>query len=150
MMQSKGILQKTNWRLQWSQTKYKEIRAKKTKNEAWRVIDAHQGHYRSYNYIVREEGGGPEDRLAAQRYVDKCISMGAHWMRYNGMSERYDYLCSFRKKRRVLARVGTSNRGVRHDRTPCSPQQRCQRCHTTEDVATDGQAWRPAGAREDC
>ena len=70
-------------------------------------MDAHDGKYLSIKRNVKEEGGGVEVRVAAQRYIDKCVTMESHWMRYNGMTERYDYLYVRAKKREEFLRACT-------------------------------------------
>lgn len=69
------------------------IRQEKT--ESWKHVDLTKGVYRSVNAIFQKQGGGPEDVQPTINLITKCAKMGHPWLRYNDMTERFDFLDSW-------------------------------------------------------
>jgi hypothetical protein len=96
-----GRVAKYEWRMKWANATYAHLVKTKIQVETWDVTDTSVGQYMSLTSIIKEEGDLRccAAVLAGRRYVLACCRLGGHWVEWNEMTERYDYLY-IRKGRR--------------------------------------------------
>ena len=82
----------SDFRKQWAQCKLEEYQKEKVKLTSWRRVDKTKGKYKSLAKIAVDEGGGKQGLSAATRLAIKCCRMGGDWLRWNGQTDRFDYL----------------------------------------------------------
>ena len=123
----------------------------RTENEAWENIDTTKGEYLSATKYWEEEGGSEYDFEATAKALQKCVTMGPHWIRYNSMTERYDFLrllkgwreefekcwtiCKAHQSNKIEARNATSNAASETTKeivTPFTTQAKSAGDRTTE------------------
>ena len=85
---------KEAFRKKWLAAQYSAVIKKKRFTKSWCRIDTEKGRCMSLLTIAQEYGGAEygSARRAAERYCTKCIRMAGPWVRFNGMTDRVDFL----------------------------------------------------------
>ena len=89
---TKGRDAKAAMRQEWHEKQKKNIKDKALRSKTFRKKEISNGHYHSFGWYVREEGGTPQAYREVLKFSKKCVQMGKPWIKWNGMWERIDYL----------------------------------------------------------
>lgn len=85
-------VEKAEFRLKWARTRFAALQETKSLTEAFRRVDLSKGVYKPPVKILEAEGADAEGLKATKKIIEKCLSMGPPWTRWNAMSERREYL----------------------------------------------------------
>jgi hypothetical protein len=91
-LKSMSHAEKKDFRMKWAQTKLADYFEEKSFMQDFRKIDITRGSYMSASRVFAEEGGTVNDVMATKNILEKCLRMGAPFVKYNSFSERYDFL----------------------------------------------------------
>ena len=89
---AKSNAEKDEQRMEWLRLQTEKYLVSTEFEKSWSRVDYANGTYRSLNAIASLEGGKAEDVAAALKHAAKCIKMQYPWVKYNEMTERWDYL----------------------------------------------------------
>ena len=84
--------EKKTFREKWALQVLDTYIEKQIYEESWRRVDATKGSYMSATRVFSMEGGTASDIDATKKHLSKCISMGAPFILYNPLTERFDFL----------------------------------------------------------
>jgi hypothetical protein len=95
---------KRDFRLKWAQGQWSQVKELYKHKLKYKTVDSTVGTYMSLDAIVREEGGfeSTTARIAAVKYVTKCLRMGRPWTLWNSFTERCDFLYIRRSNSTIL------------------------------------------------
>jgi hypothetical protein len=88
-----GRRQRQEYRAQWALAQYKNVRVSKTHVKSYSFVNRNHGCYRPFGAIVQKEGGWKDKAAVRGTAVValKCIKMGGEWMRWNFLTERFEF-----------------------------------------------------------
>ena len=103
----KTFSDKSRFRLQWAQAKYSQLMKTKTRSKTYTDTTFENAMYEPFSIIVEKEGGGQQGRKAAAHYCAACIDKfkagQRHWVKYNKMTKRVEYLYTKSGKNSTMA-----------------------------------------------
>ena len=88
----KRLNEKAEFRKQWAMKKYKELSMEKVHSKSYQQVNTKDGTYRSFVWLLREEGSDQDAFQRVKKYTWKCLAMGPPWTRWEPMWERMEYL----------------------------------------------------------
>jgi hypothetical protein len=86
--------EKSLFRRKWAATTYDAYVQVKSRCQTWLEVDEKKGTYMPLARLIKAEGGRNDDTAiqAALKHAQKCIAMGGRFIKYNSMTERWDFL----------------------------------------------------------
>ena len=101
---------RVDFRVKWAKEKLEKLKVTKTTEDRYSEVNTKLGEYRSFNWIVREEGGQSEDVIAAKNYCMRCLELGAPWVLYDDWTKRAQFLYMVKGRREEMERCWSLKR----------------------------------------
>ena len=87
-----GHKEKAEFRKEWAKKKYQSMSLEKVHSKSYQQVNTKDGTYRSFAWLVREEGNDTDAFHRVKKYTFKCLAMGPPWTYWDKMWERMEYL----------------------------------------------------------
>ena len=99
---TKTVQMKKDSRLRWAKREQEEkSMLKKSKLEAYQVVEGEEGTYEPLEMVVQHEGGRHSAQAweVALNYLQRCMELGGMWISYNDFTKRVEVLYIKRTRR---------------------------------------------------
>jgi len=112
--------EKAEFRKRWAAAKFEGLCSIREREDEWRQVDTTKGTMVSIKEVIKKEGA--QD---ATRYIQKCAKLGAPWIQWDPMWERYEVMVMEKSHSDIFAKAW---------------RLKCQRVEESSAVITAGAA----------
>ena len=95
-----GRFEKQEFRKRWAAQKFEDMTKVREREDEWKQVDTSKGNMVSIKELVKKEGA--QD---AKKYIEKCAELGAPWIQWDPMWERYEVMVMERSHADVFTKA---------------------------------------------
>ncbi len=128
--------ERKKFRASFAERAYNKVRVEKSHSRSWQEIDASLGEYGSFSFVAFEQQPSEADRAAALEHCKKCCQLQGRWIKWNSMTERYDFLYLRRQHQEKMTEMWTM---FEKERCAWTKQARNDAEHETAKEAKSGE-----------